>query len=275
MKNVMCLYLDDSGTRNPDRNPGDKLGHHGHDWFALGGVIVRNDEDEADIRRAHQDLCDRWQIKAPLHSSEIRSRKDGFAWLGSLDASGYRDFMSDLTHWITTSKLVATACVIDRPGYNQRYRDKYGPERWSLCKTAFNVVVERAAKFAISHGCRLRVDVERADKKTDRLLESYYNELRNQGLPFDPANSARYEPLSAGELKTTLYEFRKSSKESIPIQLADLCLWPICMGGYDPKNVAYASLKDAGLLIDCVLSPDRLEREGIKYSCWPKTQKPD
>lgn len=46
--------------------------------------------------------------------------------------------------------VIGLACVIDWPGYNKRYAEKYAENRWMLCKTAFSVVVERAAKFAIS-----------------------------------------------------------------------------------------------------------------------------
>jgi hypothetical protein len=40
------------------------------------------------------------------------------------------------------------ACVIDRPDYNHRYKEKYADERWSLCKTAFTIAVERASDIA-------------------------------------------------------------------------------------------------------------------------------
>jgi hypothetical protein len=38
---ILNLYLDDSGTRHPSKKPGKKAAH-GFDWFALGGVLVRN-----------------------------------------------------------------------------------------------------------------------------------------------------------------------------------------------------------------------------------------
>jgi hypothetical protein len=66
-----------------------------------------------------------------------------------LDESGTRyELMS-------ASPFLGFACVIDRPGYNARYREKYGREQWSLCKTAFSELVERAAKYAQGAGYRL------------------------------------------------------------------------------------------------------------------------
>lgn len=47
----MNLYLDDSGTRNPDRVPG-QVPKHGYDWFGIGGVMLR-DKDEDVFRAAH------------------------------------------------------------------------------------------------------------------------------------------------------------------------------------------------------------------------------
>ena len=62
------------------------------------------------------------------------------------------------------------ACVIDRPGYNHRYREKYGRQTWMLCQTAFAVVCERAAKQAIREGRKLRVYVEEGDKSADHRI---------------------------------------------------------------------------------------------------------
>jgi hypothetical protein len=140
------------------------------------------------------------------------------------------------------------------------------------------MVVERAVKYARRKGYKLRVYVERSDKTTDRLLMSYYRELRSQGVPFDSATSAKYCPLGAADFKDTLYEFRLKTKAAPLIQLADLCLWPLCIGGYDAANVAYAQMVSAGSLLDSKLTPHEAEREGIKYSCFelrrPQTQKP-
>jgi hypothetical protein len=267
---VLNLYLDDSGTRNPDRNPDDKLPAHGHDWFGLGGVMVREAE-ERPIREAHADLYSKWQafgMAGPLHSSEIRAKTDGFRWLRRLSPEQLTEFYGDVTKLATRPELTTIACVIDRPGYNRRYRATYGNKRWLLCKTAFSIVVERAAKYARRLGCKLRVNVERGDKTVDALLKSYYDELRGNGQPFNADTSAKYAPLAASELARTLHEFQKKNKSSPPMQLADLCLWPVCIGGYDQGNVTYVELRKAGALIDCKISPEDVPTCGIKYSCW-------
>lgn len=45
MPQVVNFYLDDSGTRHPDHAPG-KRAAHGYDWFALGGVLVKEEEEK-------------------------------------------------------------------------------------------------------------------------------------------------------------------------------------------------------------------------------------
>lgn len=277
MAEVMSLYLDDSGTRNPDRNPSDTVPRHGHDWFALGGILIRDDE-ERPVRDEYRRFCEEWAIKSALHSSEIRTRSEGFKWLGKLDQATADKFYSQLGKLVTFPAITALACVVDRPGYNFRYLNQYGRKRWALCKTAFNIVVERAAKFARRKGCRLRVYVERGDKSADARLKGYYEELRSNGLPFDSETSAKYAPLAQPEMRRTLFEFGLKYKSSPMMQVADLCLYPICIGGYDSSNRAYRELHNAGTLINTKLRPEEVASEGIKYSCWDlqvnKTPKP-
>lgn len=273
----MSLYLDDSGTRNPDRSPRDSVPGHGHDWFAMGGILIRDDEEQP-VRDAYQRLCDEWEITSALHSSKIRARSDSFKWLGTVDRSTAERFYSQILGLVTLPSITALACVVDRPGYNSRYLNQYGRKRWTLCKTAFNIVVERAAKFARRRGCRLRVYVERGDKSADARIKGYYEELRSIGLPFDGKTSAKYTPLAQAEMRRTLFEFGLKYKSSPMIQIADLCLYPICIGGYDDSYRAYRELRDAGTLIDAKIQPDDVASEGIKYSCWElqadKTPKP-
>ncbi len=266
MADVINLYVDDSGTRHPDRDPG-RVPAHGHDWFGMGGVLVR-EADEAAVRGRHQALCDKWQLKHPLHSAEIRACAENFCWLGEVSKNKRTEFVVDITRLATGPELTAIACVIDRPGYNERYREQYGQNRWSLCRTAFTVVVERALKFSRQQNCRLRVLVERADKQTDAMMLGYYNELRSTGHPFDAYNSAKYAPLTQAEYAAGLYEFRTKKKSSPIMQIADLALWPMCVGGYDPRNRSLLEMEKAGVLVDRKLAPGERAERGIKYSCW-------
>ena len=146
--------------------------------------------------------------------------------------------------------VVGIACVIDRPGYNKRYVEQYGRKRWMLCKTAFHICVERAAKYAISQEALLRILPERCSKVEDNKLKEYYDSLRKHGLPFDQETSGKYEPLDAATLSKVLYDFKTKNKSSPLAQVADLYLWPMCKGGYHSENRPYQQLLTAGKLMD-------------------------
>lgn len=266
MVDVSTFYIDDSGTRHPDHKV--DIPHHGHDWFALGGVLI----DDELIDTAKEQIArfrSRWpQLgDSPLHSYEIRGKHDNFAWLGE-NEDVCRSFIEELQQLLFDLPVIGLACVIDRPGYNSRYREKYGRERWSLCKTAFDVVVERAAKLATGRNRKLRIYVERSSKEDDRKLQGYYDSLKNNGHSFNATTASVYNPLVATDYKNSLYEFKKKAKTSQLMQIADLYLWPICIGGYDKNNRAYTALTKAGKLIDCTLNKDELLERGIKYSCF-------
>ncbi|WP_271583275.1 DUF3800 domain-containing protein [Bradyrhizobium sp. CCBAU 45389] len=272
VSNVINFYMDDSGTRHPDHKVGKRAGH-GYDWFALGGVLVA-DSDEALAREMHETFCRRWGLTEPIHSVEVRSRTKGFLWLERRPQRDRDIFYEELYQLMMGSPVVGLACVIDRPGYNARYREKYGRERWSLCKSAFTISVERAAKYARERRCRLRVMPERCNKAEDRVLKGYYENLKKDGPPFDPNTSEKYRPLSPQEFSETLLEFAPKMKSSPMAQMADLYLWPICMGGYNPDCRPYERLKSDGKLIEYHLSREDWPNLGSKYYCFDGPEKP-
>jgi hypothetical protein len=266
---VLNFYMDDSGTRTPNRKalPFDP---RAREFFALGGVLI-NEEDEAAARKLYDDFCSRWSIDYPLHSVEIRHSTGKFSWLRRHSAD-YGRFMNDLTRMLLSMNVLGMACVIDRPGYDARYREKYGRRQWHLCQTAFAIAVERAAKFARSSGRKLRVMPERSNKADDDRLKRYYGDLKTSGPPFDEVSSTAYSPLTATEFAQTLHEIRFKSKSSPIGQIADLFLWPVALAGYDEGNRAYVALRDAGRLIESRLSATEIEAAGSKYSCFERVR---
>lgn len=260
------FYLDDSGTRNPDRNAGCDFDPDRPDWFALGGILLK-EEDEELARELYSAFCEEWGINYPLHSSDIRFRKGNFEWLKHVSTGEFERFHESISQMLISMPVHGIACVIDRPGYNHRYLERYGRDRWSLCKTAFSVVVERAAKAAITDDRRLRIYPERADKQADRWLKGYFEGLRTEGMPFASATSDKYAPLTQSVLQHTLREFRPKFKSSPLVQIADLYLYPMCRAGYG-QYLPYSILMENGKLIDCSLPPDSQASLGIKYSCF-------
>lgn len=273
MNKIICLYIDDSGTRHPDHKPNPSK--HNYDYFAFGGILIK-EEDETEARRLYAEFCKKWTINYPLHSVDIRGNHKKFSWLGRITSERYNSFMNEYYQLLESSPVIGIACTIDRPGYNHRYRERYGRERWALCKTAFSIIVERAVKYADSKGCKLRVLPERCNEEEDKKLKQYYEYLKKVGLPFDGITSSQYDPLKADIFKNTLYEFKLKNKESPMAQLADLYLWPMVMGGYDKNHEIYKRLLEDKKLIDAFYSEGEIQTLGIKYSCFDLVNgKPD
>lgn len=178
--------------------------------------------------------------------------------------------MNDLGEMLLNLPVFGLACVIDRRGYHRRYHERYGKRKWSLCKSAFDIVVERACKYARSKGCKLDVFVERSDKKTDEKIQRYHEELRSCGHPFDPQNASRYEPLNQSDLADTLYDLKMKTKSSPMMQIADLYLYPLCKARYNPDYRPLRELISASKLLDQHVSdPEKL---GVKYYCFDHKQ---
>jgi hypothetical protein len=271
MPKVMSLYLDDSGTRNPDRHVPDEVAYR--DWFTLGGYVTL-EADEGKIRTAYDKFCESWKIKYPLRSYDIRMYARRFSWLAKTESREVNRFMQELSGMLIEIPVVGHACVIDRPGYNNRYREKYGRQTWQLCQTAFSVVCERAAKHARKHGCKLRIYVEEGDKTVDDYVRRYYAELRKSGMPFASDTSARYAPLSKQELSETLYDLDFKAKSSPMMQIADLYVYPVARGGYDAAYAPYALLREHKKLIDDHLTAEEIPHLGIKYYCFDLVKPP-
>lgn len=265
VKPTLRFYLDDSGTRYPDHKT--NVPAHGYDWFALGGILVK-EEDEAEARRCHTDFCELWKINAPLHSHEIRSRRRAFAWIGTLEQAEQDRFYKSLSELAMNVPVVGLACVVDRPGYKKRYLEKYGANCWPLCRTAFSIAVERATKYAREIDRTIQILPERCNKKEDTLLKAYYMDMKKNGMPFSADGMEKYGPLSTQEFNQRLTRFETKAKTSPMAQLADLYLWPICMGGYDRDNMPYRLLIENGKLIECHLNSEAVASLGTKYSCF-------
>lgn len=266
MPDIINFYVDDSGTRRPNKRNG-RAPAHGYDWFAIGGVLIK-EEDEEPARNMHNAFCQRWGIESPLHSVEIRGVKDNFAWIGSLSKQDNKNFYEELYCLLRDAPVIGLACVIDRPGYRDRYNERYGNQPWMLCKTAFSISVERAAKYAMDLNRKLRIFVERCNKAEDKWILGYYNDMKKNGMPFNKETSSKYNPAQTAELSNILYDLKFKQKTSPMIQIADLFLWPISIGGYHKGNRTYKRLMEDGKLVECVLPEGAVHTRGTKYSCF-------
>lgn len=90
-----------------------------------------------------------------------------FSWLKNPEKAVA--FFADLGKFLTSLPVTGIAAIIDRPGYIARYVEKYAGEPWLMDKTAYAILVERAAKFVRSKALTLRIFYEESGKDT-RIL---------------------------------------------------------------------------------------------------------
>lgn len=267
----LVLCIDDTGSRelNPKKGPARR---DGMDWFGLGGVLVKGEEVSA-VLNSHREFCADQMIDYPLHSTEIRCGQGKFRWLRSPEKAGY--FMPALNKFLVSLPIIATAVVIHRPGYFARYLTQHQNDLWQMDKTAFSILIERAAKFADMHGRKLEVFFEQTGMREDRALKRYGKELKRDGLPFDNKRSATYQPLSAVDFQRIVVgDPEERTKRFGLTQLADLVIYPIAKAGYDPEYRPYKELVAAGLLIESHLPEGARSSGGIKYSCFDTPERP-
>lgn len=260
------LFIDDTGSRDPDKaTPGPRRDRM--DCFGLGGVLIKQ-EDVDEVKQRHAEFCIKHEITYPLHSYKIRGGREDFGWLKTPEKA--RVFFPELDAFLLSLPVVGIAAIVDRPGYVARYREQYADRLWYMCKTAYSILIERAAKYADSQGRVLRVFFEESGKHEDRDIIQYAKALKRDGMPFNSSNSASYTSLMAEDFqRLVMGEPKRRTKKTAMLQIADLMLYPMAKGGYDPTYKPYVDLMAAGKLIDALLAPEDRPLLGIKYSCFP------
>ena len=267
------LYIDDTGSRNPDRAYAQQARDDKMDCFGLGGIIIREDRIDEAIQ-AHKLFCAEHNIDYPLHSYAIRGGREKFAWLKTPEKSGI--FMPALEEYLLSLPIITIACVVDRPGYVARYKEKFQERLWLMCKTAFTILIERAAKYVDEQGGAMEVYFEESGKVEDRALIAYMRDLKQRGNDFDKDSAAGYDGLGLDDFRRLcLGKPIRKTKATPMIQIADLVLYPMAKAGYVKNYRPYARLKAAGKLIDTHIPAEAVPARGIKYSCFdpPETTK--
>lgn len=263
LNNRYVFYMDDFGTRTTCKGATNASSPVHELSFALGGVIVASEDVDA-LSKNVNSFCEKWEVPA-LHGNKIRSGKGKFGFLKK-DKDKKAAFFLELEQLVLDDRLIAHACVICRPGYRDRYREKYPDgSRWAMSKTAFDISVERAAKFAMQ-GCRkLDVVYERTGVKEDRLLERYFADLKAAGMGFCAENSKQYGPLTGAQFTGHLNVIWPDGKGNSLLQLADLVVHPVSHVTCGKHNRAYDQLVDRKMLLNFKHEDDAV---GVKYSCY-------
>lgn len=263
---TITYYMDETGNRQPDKKP--DTSRVGRDWFGLGGFLIRK-EDEDTAKALHRVMAEKWDIKVPFHFTDMQAEKKGFAWLGRLSQRERDDFWRDYKEFLSSVPALGTACIIDRPGYVARgYLEMYGKSKWLLCRSAFDITVERAVKYAVSVGAKLDIVFE-SDVSINATVKGYFANLKANGLAFDAGNSAKYQPLAADVFAATLGTIERKDKSSRLLQIADSYIYAIARQKYDRTFGVFRQLRDAGRIINFALADtDSIRAMGIKYYCF-------
>lgn len=262
----LIYYMDETGNRHPDKKSTQERA--GRDWFGLGGYLLIN-EDKVAVRELHRQFCDEWDIKHPFHMTDMQAAKKKFAWLGRLTDKERSRFWEEYKDMISSIPALGAGCIISRPGYVERgYLNSFPDSKWLLCRSAFDITVERAAKYARHLGVKLDVVFE-ADGPINATMKGYFQNLKTNGLNFDTTNSAKYGPLSQSEFAETLGTIEYKAKASPYLQIADSYIYAIARGKYDRHYGVYCRLRDRKRIMNFALSDnDMIKAMGVKYYCF-------
>ncbi|HEY9480764.1 MAG TPA: DUF3800 domain-containing protein [Candidatus Paceibacterota bacterium] len=256
------LYIDDSGTRQPDTNDPASVGPT--NYFALGGVLIKKGDRDTVAQKFNQ-FCSKWNITYPLHSTDIRNRKKNFRWVKGEKG---KVFLKDLSDFLVDIPVIGFAAVIHRDGYNKRYQPLYGKNRWHLCKTVYSILIERACKY-IGSDSNLRIRFEECGTKEQENIENYTKDLVNSGMPFDPNTSSSYSSLTSDDFRKIIKgKPERKKKVSTYMQIADLYLYPMVRRKRDPGYYLWQILFKNKKIIDALIPSNLWRQLGIKYSCF-------
>lgn len=257
------FYIDETGNRNPDKKA--DPGRQGRDWFGIGGILVKS-EDVSDVKQFHSDFIKRWGIRSPLHMTDMLGMHKGFSWLGRLSDEKHDQFWSDYKNFLGRVPVVGLSCIIDRPGYVARgYLTN--ENRWLLCRSAFDIAIERAAKFARRDGRKLHVIFEQ-DAGINQLIKSYFENLRNNGLGFDQVRSGPYAPMSQKDFGSILGAIEHKPKLHPILQIADSYLYAMARHPYEKNFHVYRRLRDSRKIANFILSNEEIRTMGVKHYCF-------
>ena len=264
MKRPFTFYMDETGSRHPDKKA--DASRAGKDWFGLGGVLIRGEHNDH-ARQLVSQFAGRWKLQSPAHLTDMMAERKGFAWLGRRKQEERDQFWRDWHATLVDAQVIGLGCIVDRPGYVARgYLEKH-PDKWLLCRSAFDISVDRAAKIARREGRKLHIVFEQ-DPGINDIMHGYFANLKEKGLAFDASNSGKYTPLSRDEFAETLGRIQHKPKSHSLLQIADSYIYAMARYRYDKKYPMYRHLRDHLRIADFALPNECLPHMGVKYYCF-------
>lgn len=264
MPRPYTLYIDETGNRHPDK-ASDKS-RVGRDWFGYGGVLIRGEHND-DARNLVSAFSNKWNLRKPAHMTDMLSERKGFSWLGKISQERRDEFWRDWRSVLINAEVIGIGCIIDRPGYINRGYLEAHEDKWMLCRSAFDITVDRAAKIARLEERKLHVVFEQ-DAGINSTITDYFKNLKQNGLAFDAENSGKYAPLSQTEFCETLGRIEHKPKSHTLLQIADSYIYSMARNGYDKKFPIYRALRDHRKLANFSVPQEHIKTMGVKYYCF-------
>lgn len=272
MTRPITLYMDETGNRHPDKKS--DASRIGRDWFGFGGILVRG-EDNDQTRNLVAAFLAKWKLgeTKPAHITDMLAERQHFSWLERVDQERRESFWADWRRVLCQAPVIGLGCIVDRPGYLARgYLDKH-QDRWLLCRSAFDITVERAVKIARLEGRKLHIVFEQ-DPGINDTITGYFKNLKANGLGFDEGNSSKYGPLTTADFNETLGRIQHKPKSHPLLQIADSYIYAMSRKAYDKKFWLYRHLRDSKRIADFALDAQHLPHMGVKYYCFdPRNEK--
>jgi len=266
MIKTCTFYMDETGNRHPDKKT--DASRQGRDWFGFGGVIV-NSEDADALKNSVKLFAIKWRLRGPAHMTDMLAQAKVFSFLERLPQSQVDEFWDDWRKVLCNAQAVGLGCIIDRPGYVKRgYLEQFNKEsRWLLCRSAFDISVERAAKIARLDGRKLHVVFEH-DPAMNEKVKSYFRNLKENGLEFDTIRSSQYMPLTREQFLETLGRIDHKPKEHSVLQVADSYIYTMARYKYDKRFWLWRHLRDRRRIADFSVPTGMSPTLGVKYYCF-------
>ncbi|MDL2410352.1 DUF3800 domain-containing protein [Rhizobium calliandrae] len=266
MNRPITLYMDETGNRHPNKKSDPS--REGRDWFGFGGILVKG-EDSDTARALVAAFHDKWKLgeTKPAHITDMLAERQKFSWLERVNQTVRDEFWADWRKVLCQAQVMGIGCVVNRPGYVARgYWEKH-TDPWLLCRSAFDITVERAVKIAKLEDRKLHIVFEQ-DPGINETITGYFKNLKQNGLAFDAGNSSKYAPLSQEDFAETLGRIQHKPKAHPLLQIADSYIYAMSRKAYEKKFWLYRHLRDAKRIADFALENENLPHMGVKYYCF-------
>ena len=204
------LFLDESGTA--------ELADGSH-TFVLNAVLVEVNYYKNILQKKVRDLKEKYKIThLPLHSSDIRKQRNGYAILTNKSIRG--SFLTDINDILFDCENIKLfPAVINKQKLKKKYY--YPADPYNL---AMRFVMEQVTNHFGMQSIE-NIFCESRNKHQNRLLQSAYNSFLIQGTSFSDYSFCSLEKMKRIFPKQIIFVSKKDMNSGA--EIADLTAYPL------------------------------------------------